>query len=51
MIEIILLWILNKAQAPWYFTVLLCLHIVWKYLPITLSFLASVVKRLEEKKL
>lgn len=50
MIEIILYWILNKAQAPWYITVLLSIHVVYKYLPILISFLALVVKKLEEKK-
>jgi len=51
MIEIILFWILSKAQAPWYFTVLLAIQFIYKYVPATISFLALVVKRLEEKKL
>ena len=51
MIEIILFWILSKAQAPWYLTMLLCIHIIYKYVPVTISFLALVVKKLEEKKL
>ena len=51
MIEIILFWILSKAQAPWYFTMLLCIHIMYKYVPLVISFLALVIKKVEEKKL
>jgi len=50
MIEIILFWILSKAQAPWYFTVLLAIQFIYKYVPAIISFLALVIKKVEEKK-
>jgi hypothetical protein len=50
MIEVILFWILSKAQAPWYLIMLLWIHVIYNYVPLFIGFLALVVKKLEEVK-